>query len=358
MIIKKSLFLCLISMFLMTAILYGQNIEKLAKKCDEGDIKACEKIIKIAKTHKKWDVRKAAVEKLNDQSVLTEIAKKDESPSVRQAAVECLNDQSVLTEIAKKDEYSDVRQAAVQGLDDQSVLFEIANEDESQYVRLAAVECLDDQSILSKIAKTNKYENVAESALKKVTDQQLLAEIVEPVMYVRTEGDSQNTVTVVVTQLDVIRKEAIEMLKDEVLIAELSKIKLGMDFKEYGKFELNGIPIHNFRDLAVLKLKNEKLLTELADTTSDIRVQMFAIISLALGSDWHELTFIQGKGFDQGQKRRNARIARLANPDPDIRKYIVEDIDNEDILKLIAIKDRMQIVREAAKKRLKEIRKK
>ncbi len=334
MTIKKSFFICLIGMFLMTAVLYGQNIEKLAKKCEEGNTKACEKIIEIAKTHKKWDVRKAAVEKLNDQSVLAEIA--------------------------KKSEYNKVQIAAIQKLDDKTLIAEIAKKDKDQGVRLAAVECLDDQSILSNIAKTNSYEDVAESALEKVTDQQIIAEIVKPVIYVQTEGDSQKTsVTVVVTQYDAIRSKALGMLKDEDLIAELAKIKLGMDFKEYMKYELNGIPIHNFRDLAVLKLKNKKLLTELADTTSDIRVQMFAIISLALGSSgWPYGTFIQGQGFDQEQERRNIRLARLANSNPYIRKSVVEDIDNEDILALIALKDRAQSVREAAKKRLEEIKKK
>lgn len=334
MTIKKSLFICFISMFLMTTVLYGQNIEKLAKKCEEGNTKACEEIIMIAKTHKKYDVRIAAVEKLNDQSILAEIA--------------------------KKNEYSEVRVAAIKKIDNEALIAEIANKDEDKRVRLAAVGNLNDQSILSKIAKTNSYKDVAGSALEKVTDQQLIAEIVKPEMHVQTEGDSQETTIIaIVTQHDEIRADALNRLQDQGLIAEIAKIKLGMGFKEYIKYELNGIPIHNFRDLAVLKLKNKTLLTELADTTSDIRVQMFAIISLALGSSgWPYGTFIQGQGFDQGQERRNTRLAQLANSDPLIRKSVVEDIDNEDLLALIAIKDREQRVREAAKKRLEEIRKK
>lgn len=332
MIIKKSLFICLISMFLMTAVLYGQNIEKLAKKCEEGNTKACEKIIEIAKTHKKPDVRIAAVEKLNDQSILAEIA--------------------------KKSEYAGVRVAAIKKIDNEALIAEIANKDEDKIVRIAAVEKLNDQSILSKIAKTNSYVDIAELALEKVTDQQFIAEIVKPEIHIQTEADSKESkIMVVVTQHDSIRSAALERLQDQDLIAELAKIKLGMGFKEYLKYELNGIPIQNFRELAVLRLKDKKLLTELADTTSDIRVQMFAIISLVLrSSGWPHPTFIQGKGFDQEQKSRNIHLARLANSDPYIRKSVVEDIYNEEILELIAIKDREQSVREAAKKRLEQIR--
>jgi hypothetical protein len=71
----------------------------------------------VAKKHKKWRVRSTAYEQMGDiQSSLAEIAKNASDSDVRKAAVEKLTDQSVLACIAKSNSNADVRIVAIHRL--------------------------------------------------------------------------------------------------------------------------------------------------------------------------------------------------------------------------------------------------
>lgn len=327
----KNWFLCYINVLLTTVILSGQNFEKLASQCNAGNEKACVKLVQIAKTHTKPEIRCSAIEKLNDQAVLTEIAKNDADNSVRIAAVERLDDQAILTEIAKKDANYKVRKSAVEKLVDEAELVEIARKDDNK--------------------------DVARSAMDRVTEQQYLGEIVKPEIHIIQiiEGDSSKVVrTIIVPKYEDIRSKALDKIRDQKLLAEISQIEVGMNFQTYQYYETGGVPIRNFRDVAVLKIRDTLLLNELADNANDIRVQMFSIISLALGPGWQYLPCCP---IDYGQERRNKRIAKIAELDPSKRIAAIEEIDNVKLIELVSTKDREQSVRDAAKKRLEKIRK-
>ena len=87
--------------FLPTLFSAGQNIEKLAQECAEGDEDACASIVKIAQKDNDWAIRKAATEKISDQSILSEIAKTDPVPDVRATALQKVTGENEIIWIAK-----------------------------------------------------------------------------------------------------------------------------------------------------------------------------------------------------------------------------------------------------------------
>jgi hypothetical protein len=123
---------------------------------------------------KKLDnLRRAPMENL-DQTSLTKIAIEDKDIANRKIAVEKLTDQTLLSKIAINDKNEWVRTAAVDKLTDQTLLSKIAIEDEDHWVRQAAVKKLTDQALLLKIAINDKEVRVRDTAESKLTDKTYL----------------------------------------------------------------------------------------------------------------------------------------------------------------------------------------
>ena len=119
--------------------------------------------------HPDPDVRLAHVESLaiDEREQLASFAREDESPRVRRAAVGKLMDPSVLAIVTRDDTDSGVRAHAASMLRDIALeAFEETGEPDS----LAAVGALSDPKILSHIAKTATRPSVAELALGRVDD--------------------------------------------------------------------------------------------------------------------------------------------------------------------------------------------
>jgi hypothetical protein len=78
--------------------------------------------------HSKWTVRKVAVEKLANATILAKVAAQDEHPEVRAAAIENahLTDRDVFLGIAKTEVCSSVAQRAIEKLTDESALIEVS----------------------------------------------------------------------------------------------------------------------------------------------------------------------------------------------------------------------------------------
>src|SRR5262245_61773952 len=133
------------------------------------------------------DVALAAVGALTDANQLAEVAR---AMLVRfeiaKAAVDKLTDQSVLALVAAGSSYAsnDVRLAAVQRLHDQRLLADVAKNAESKSaivepVRLAAVAKLTEQNLLGEVILSSRFksEDHVWAALEKVTDQRVLGRI-------------------------------------------------------------------------------------------------------------------------------------------------------------------------------------
>jgi formylglycine-generating enzyme required for sulfatase activity len=181
------------------------QIRKLGIKCQNGEQSACAQLAKIAKTDKHPELRRLAVLKLTDQTVLAGIAKTDEYWAARQAATERITDQAVLTDIAKTDAEFKVRQAAISKLADKKVIGGIAKTDQDSRVRQAAVARLTEQALLAEIAKTDVDAEVRRAAILRLTDAKVLADVA------RTAGNPDA------------RKAAVWKVTDQSLLAEIAK---------------------------------------------------------------------------------------------------------------------------------------
>jgi HEAT repeat protein len=123
-------------------------------------------------------VRRRAVEKLTDSSILEQIAENDASADVRVAAVKRVAQPSLLARLAKDDRDNRVRCEAVGRLTDQPLLAEIATSDPSVDVREAAVKKLTDKDALRSVAHNQQEEPTVRLAAGQVLgDDALLGRI-------------------------------------------------------------------------------------------------------------------------------------------------------------------------------------
>lgn len=125
------------------------------------------KLIKAAVEAPNLRIRKIAVDKLTDQTVLLKIAMND--PDLGKRAYDRLIGEIDHTGYALRAASADVRRAAVERTDDQTVLARAARRDKSEYVRTAAVEKLTDQEVLREIALTEREWKIRETAVGRLT---------------------------------------------------------------------------------------------------------------------------------------------------------------------------------------------
>jgi hypothetical protein len=198
---------------------------------------------KVVRKDSNRNVRKAAVEKITDQSILAEIAKNDKSSDVRKVVVVKLTDQSVLADVAKNDKDSDVRQVAVEKIIlsdvpiDHQYQFEnifaiVALTDSNSNVRKAAVEKITNQSILAKIAKNDNYPDIRSVAIEKLTDQSELADIAKNGNSAAVKKlTNQFFLAKIAKNGDYpdIRSAAIEKLTDQSILVDVAKNSKGID---------------------------------------------------------------------------------------------------------------------------------
>jgi hypothetical protein len=162
--------------------------------------------------HKNPDaaVRLAFVQEipLDERDLLNEVVREDPDPRVRRAAVAKLMDPSMLAGVAKGDADEQVRAQAVSMLRDIALeAFEGVGENES----LAAVAAIDDPKTLIGITKNASREATARAALARVTDVHALGSIAR-----HAEHES-------------VRRAAFDGLQDH---AELLGVALNSEFKD------------------------------------------------------------------------------------------------------------------------------
>jgi hypothetical protein len=137
-------------------------------------------LTEIAKTDADHFVRTDAARKLVDQSVLAEIAAKDRHWLVRIVAAAKLSDvegaQAVYLDIAKNDEDRAGRKAAIERIADQSVLAEIVL-DKDVSVAHAAMDRLTDQHILATVAINDIGGVFGRASVLKIKDHSLLVQV-------------------------------------------------------------------------------------------------------------------------------------------------------------------------------------
>ena len=87
----------------------SKKVDDLARQCDSGKQKGCSELVRIAVEDQDSGVRRTAVEKLTDQSVLAKTAVGDEDTNVRSAAEGGVGDITEGRSRARLVPYKDVR---------------------------------------------------------------------------------------------------------------------------------------------------------------------------------------------------------------------------------------------------------
>ena len=123
------------------------------------------------------NLRLAAIEKLTDQTVLADIAAKDMDVDVCGAAAKRLTDQSGLAEVAVEGIHAEVRHTVVEKLSDEAVLATVASEDDNSDVCRAALRKLTDETVIASVALKNKNSEICVEAVERLTDQVILAKV-------------------------------------------------------------------------------------------------------------------------------------------------------------------------------------
>ncbi len=116
-------------------------------------------------------VRVAAVGGLTDEKVLTALVQTDESADVRRAALQKLNDQDVLAEVAQGESLLNLE--ALVRLNDTRLLVRVAQRATSPAVRQNAVGRIGDKIVLQQIAAFDPHEAVRREAELKNLDTDL-----------------------------------------------------------------------------------------------------------------------------------------------------------------------------------------
>ncbi|GEM_PF-591715 len=144
--------------------------------------------------HRNPEVRKQAIDNLDDPAILNKLAQQDEDPSVRGAAVEKLEDITLLDHIAHHDPDETVRNLAFQhfkqiffnlpnlteqlhrlaNLTRTDFLAQIALEANTFELRLAAVQKIQQEDVLETIAIQDASSEIRWAAAEKITQKEVL----------------------------------------------------------------------------------------------------------------------------------------------------------------------------------------
>jgi hypothetical protein len=297
-------------------------------------------------------VRRKALERLTDQTLIAAIAQSDTDEWLRKAAVERLSDQILLGQIAQSDSVVfEVRLKAVMKLSDQTLLARFAAE-ANKGIRLAAVNALTDQAVLAKLARTDSDSGVRYDAAKKLTDQAELTAVATSdqdakVRKAAVERLSEGTVLAKIAKTDPERTTALaaaERIKDDAFLAEVAI----------------GAGHEAVRELAVSRIDNQSVLTDIARKDQAIGVRNRAADKL---TNQGVLADIARK--DASPQVRITAIVRLndqsvlaqigrADRDWNVRLNAVKKLEDQTTLALIAKIDPHATVAELALSHLKQ----
>jgi hypothetical protein len=315
----------------------------------------------MAKNDENYPVRSRAINKLNNQEILGNIAQFSKDHLERVDAIRRLTNQELLEAIAKNsNEFPLNRRDAINRLDSKQILEDLALNDPKEEIRMWAAQKIINQSLLFKIA-TNEEEKpkVRKAAILKLEPEKYLAFLIQlalnsRVYEVRTSAmdkiKSSKKGQKALAQLaehdknHYIRVLAIHKLnksKWQKLLIKIAQIDNNREVVEEAVRKITDratlyefVKNHdstNIRIPALLNIKNQNLLAEIAKNNSDRRVRERAIPELK-SNKWQSLLVEIAKNDD----------------DPWVRKRAVREIKDKKILDQIIKADPDYMVREMA----------
>lgn len=146
-----------------------------------------EKIIDMAKSDPDWHVRLAAVEYIDDESILKEIVNNELTSAVAVKAMEQIKDEKFLEDICLNSPDSHLRLACINRISDESLLSKenlssllekMLINDSDEYVLRSVCENpnLDNQEVLIEVATSSDSDLLKRQLIRKITDENILTD--------------------------------------------------------------------------------------------------------------------------------------------------------------------------------------
>ena len=326
--------------------LHGDQIEAIKNLTDQAEL------LRIGRTDRDPDFRRAAFSRLADQALLIEIALHERDVHIRADAVESLTDQALLQQLGTEDGEHLVRGAAAKALKDERVLEQMAVGDENECVRRIASNRLTNAAALARVViydvKNSSTFDIREAAVEKISDQDILAQVAigdgHYCVYeaaVKRISDT-STLAKIATEGRGGWEKALDKLEDEELLS-----KVAIEGKSEGA-----------RKAAVRKLSDEAILAKLAIASEHYEVRLEAVAKL---KDEALLAGVARDGNGSGaeesvRKIKNPSIlADIARNGPSlIRRVAARRINDEKLILEIAKTVKHTDVLEAIAPKLKD----
>ncbi len=209
----------------------------------------------IVLSSRNYDVRRAAMERITEESLIAKIALGDCGSGIQGIAVEKLTDQEVLAEIVlNSDSYDEIRHAALDKLTDQHQIARIAVE--SRRFGLAAVDKLKDQEAIADVVRNEQ------------TDHEVKLCAIRNLML----QDKIDAIALDAHQSDGVREIAIAKIQDQSTLAiicmsscdyDLRRLALGRlrDQSLLARVAIECDPRSTYLKEVVSKITDQKLLT-------------------------------------------------------------------------------------------------
>lgn len=130
--------------------------------------------------HSKLQIRRQAIEKIRDQSILFNIAKSVDNPKIAEITTKnIINEDFFLADIVKNQYDDKVRFAAVRNIKDDSLLVDIVMNNPNVHVRSEAIRNISDESVLVDVAINDPNKDVRYVAVQKIKSEKILRDIVK-----------------------------------------------------------------------------------------------------------------------------------------------------------------------------------
>jgi len=305
----------------------GITIEEIQKLTDQSFL------TELAKSKENYGIAQAAFTKLTDASVFADVAKNGFFTDVCKAALNKLTDQSVFAEIVRTGNNEEVCEAAVNKLTDQHILLDIVCDTKLDFsIRITAVMKLTDQSILATIIKNNEEYYILQTAIEQITAQNVLFDIVKDTnnkykqsYQVSDDYDASQHRT------EDLRVKALEMINDQSFLIDIAKNNTD----------------GGLRKAAIMKISDQTVLIDIA--TDKNSTSLFRVIA--------------------AKKLENSQLARqvycdiaktendyfISNLLPSSGINLMSLLTDRELLSDVVKNAKDSSVRENAKKRIKEL---
>ncbi|MBR0471583.1 MAG: hypothetical protein IJI98_02665 [Methanosphaera sp.] len=294
-----------------------------------------DKLIKIAEYANNKRLRIEAISRLNNQDTLINIAAYDKNSEIREKATEKIENKELLSEkikekermeiertkqfnldIAKTNKYKSNRHSAIVDLDDEELLKDIALNGEYQDTREEAAYKISDENILKDIATNANEKWVRRVALWNVEDQEFLADILK-------------------SDTDIVREVAAMKITDEKILFETAKHDSSIRVRDIAKDRLKELypdSIYIIDVERVNEIDDDSELMDVINYALDSKVKLEAVKKI----NSQEVLINIIENFDDGDICEEA----VKNPNLSDQEKIIDIAKNHDynVVRIEAVK--------------------